>query len=42
MLENKNIVFVGLFWIDKKDGKVMEEDMGWMLYLKDVVFIEDL
>ncbi|MCX3903753.1 isopeptide-forming domain-containing fimbrial protein, partial [Enterococcus faecium] len=39
--ENKNIVPVGSLWIDKKDGKVMEEDTGRTLHLKDAAFIED-
>lgn len=39
--EQKTIVFVGSLWIDKKDGKVMEEDIGRMLHLKDAAFIED-
>ncbi|HBM6420069.1 TPA: hypothetical protein LY760_002823, partial [Enterococcus faecium] len=39
--EQKNIVPVGSLWIDKKDGKVMEEDTGRTLHLKDAAFIED-
>lgn len=40
-VEQKNIVPVGSLWIDKKDGKVMEEDTGRTLHLKDAAFIED-
>lgn len=32
---------VGSLWIDKKDGKVLEEDTGRTLHLKDAAFIED-
>ncbi|MEB5584484.1 ArdC-like ssDNA-binding domain-containing protein [Enterococcus faecium] len=39
--EQKNIVLVGSLWIDKKDGKVLEEDTGRTLHLKDAAFIED-
>ncbi|PQG01880.1 hypothetical protein CUS60_04230 [Enterococcus faecium] len=39
--EQKNIVPVGSLWIDKKDGKVLEEDTGRTLHLKDAAFIED-
>nr|WP_256821808.1 NADAR domain-containing protein [Enterococcus mundtii] len=41
MVEQKNVVPVGSLWIDKKDGKVMEEDTGRTLQLKDAAFIED-
>ncbi|MCC4121556.1 ArdC-like ssDNA-binding domain-containing protein [Lactococcus lactis] len=40
-VEQKNIVPVGSLWIDKKDGKVMEEDTGRTLHLKEAAFIED-
>lgn len=40
-VEPKNIVPIGSLWIDKKDGKVMEEDTGRTLHLKDAAFIED-
>lgn len=40
-LEQKNIVPIGSLWIDKKDGKVMEEDTGRTLHLKEAAFIED-
>ncbi|MGG5325603.1 hypothetical protein IGJ83_003185 [Enterococcus pernyi] len=40
-VETKNVVPVGSLWIDKKDGKVMEEDTGRTLHLKDAAFIED-
>lgn len=39
--EQKTIVPVGSLWIDKKDGKVMEEDTGRTLHLKEAAFIED-
>ncbi|OJG59364.1 hypothetical protein RV08_GL001104 [Enterococcus mundtii] len=41
MVEQKNVVRVGSLWIDKKDGKVMEEDTGRTLSLKEAAFIED-
>lgn len=34
-------MLVGSLWIDKKDGKVLEEDTGRTLHLKDAAFIED-
>ena len=40
-VETKNVVPVGSLWIDKKDGKVMEEDTGRTLHLKDAAFVED-
>ncbi|MGC2920394.1 hypothetical protein ACPTG5_14435, partial [Enterococcus faecium] len=39
--EQQNIVPVGSLWIDKKDGKEMEEETGRTLHLKDAAFIED-
>lgn len=41
MVEPKNVVPVGSLWIDKKDGKVLEEDTGRTLHLKEAAFIED-
>lgn len=40
-IEKEKIVKIGTLWIDKKDGKVMEENTGRTLHLKEAVFIED-
>ncbi|EPI05709.1 hypothetical protein D920_00008 [Enterococcus faecalis 13-SD-W-01] len=34
-------ISVGTLWIDKKDGRVMEEDTGRTLCLKEAAFVED-
>ena len=40
-IEKEKIVKIGTLWIDKKDGKVMEENTGRTLHLKEAAFIED-
>lgn len=39
--EKAPIIPIGTLWIDKKDGKVMEENTGRTLCLKEAAFVED-
>lgn len=42
MVKTKDVTeFVGTLWIDKKDGKVLDDDNGRSLTLKDASFTED-